>query len=303
MPELPDIQMYVEALTDRIVGSELESVRLASPFLLRSVDPPLAETHGRLVREVRRLGKRIVIELDGEYFLVIHLMVAGRLKWLKAGAAVPKKQGLAAFDFETGTLLLTEAGSKKRVSLHVVLGAQGLADHDRGGFEPLGCELQEFSASLALRNHTLKRALCDPTLFSGIGNAYSDEILHAARLSPFKQTSSMSEEETERLWVATRETLDTWIKRFRDETGDGFPGKVTAFRPEMAVHGKYGVPCPTCETPVQRIVYANNEANYCPTCQTEGRLLKDRALSRLLKSDWPKSLEELEERKGVSGEL
>lgn len=298
MPELPDIQMYVEALTDRIVGSELESVRLASPFLLRSVDPPLAETHGRLVREVRRLGKRIVIELDGEYFLVIHLMIAGRLKWLKAGAAVPKKQGLAAFDFETGTLLLTEAGSKKRVSLHVVLGEKGLADHDRGGLEPLGCTLQKFSARLGLRNHTLKRALCDPTLFSGIGNAYSDEILHAARLSPFKQTSSISEEEAERLWVATRETLNTWIKRFREETGDGFPGKVTAFRPEMAVHGKYGEPCPVCETPVQRIVYASNEANYCPTCQTEGRLLKDRALSRLLKSDWPRSLEELDEKLG-----
>jgi formamidopyrimidine-DNA glycosylase len=298
MPELPDIQIYIDALNERIVGVELENVRLASPFLLRSVEPPLAAVRGRSVCDVRRLGKRIVVELEDDHFLVLHLMIAGRLKWLKAGAAVPKKQGLAAFDFETGTLLLTEAGSKKRASLHVVLGEQGLADHDRGGLEPLGCALQEFSARLGLRNHTLKRALCDPTLFSGIGNAYSDEILHAARLSPFKQTSSLSEAEMERLWVATRETLDTWVKRFREETGDAFPGKVTAFRSEMAVHGKYGEPCPICETPVQRIVYASNEANYCPTCQTEGRLLKDRALSRLLKSDWPRSLEELEERLG-----
>jgi formamidopyrimidine-DNA glycosylase len=298
MPELPDIQIYIDALNERIVGVELENVRLASPFLLRSVEPPLAAVRGRSVCDVRRLGKRIVVELEDDHFLVLHLMIAGRLKWLKAGAAVPKKQGLAAFDFETGTLLLTEAGSKKRASLHVVLGEQGLADHDRGGLEPLGCALQEFSARLGLRNHTLKRALCDPTLFSGIGNAYSDEILHAARLSPFKQTSSLSEAEMERLWVATRETLDTWVKRFREETGDAFPGKVTAFRSEMAVHGKYGEPCLICETPVQRIVYASNEANYCPTCQTEGRLLKDRALSRLLKSDWPRSLEELEERLG-----
>ena len=298
MPELPDIQIYVEALTERVVGAELEGVRLLSPFLLRSVAPPLTDTHGRVTRGLQRLGKRIVIELDGDYFLVLHLMIAGRLKWLKAGAAIPKKQGLAAFDFATGTLLLAEAGSKKRASLHVVQGDHALAEHDRGGLEVLSSSLQEFSERLGIRNHTLKRALCDPTLFSGIGNAYSDEILHAARLSPFKLTSSLDENEVEHLWNATRETLETWIKRLREETGDGFPTKVTAFRPEMAVHGKYGEACPVCESPVQRIVYASNEANYCPTCQTEGRLLKDRALSRLLKSDWPRSIEELEEKLG-----
>ncbi len=298
MPELPDIQIYIEALTDRIVGVDLEGVRLLSPFLLRSVDPSITETHGRVVRGVRRLGKRIVIELDGEYFLVLHLMIAGRLKWQKAGAKVPKKQGLAAFDFETGILVLAEAGTKKRASLHVVQGDVGLTEHDRGGLEVMECSKEEFAERLEYRNHTLKRALCDPSLFSGIGNAYSDEILHAARLSPFKQTSSINESEVERLWTAARETLDVWIKRFREENGNRFPGKVTAFRPEMAVHGKYGEPCPVCGTPVQRIVYASNETNYCPTCQTEGRLLRDRALSRLLKSDWPRSLEELEERRG-----
>jgi len=297
MPELPDIQIYIEALTDRIVGVELESIRLLSPFLLRSVDPSIVETHGRTVRGIRRMGKRIVIELEDDYFLVLHLMIAGRLKWQKAGAAVPKKQGLAAFDFEHGTLVLTEAGTKKRASLYVVQGEDGLADHDRGGLEVMECSAEEFADRLQARNHTLKRALCDPTMFSGIGNAYSDEILHSARLSPFKQTGSLSDEEGERLWTATRETMQTWIDRFREETGNGFPKKVTAFRPEMAVHGKYGEPCPVCNTPVQRIVYASNEANYCPTCQTEGRLLKDRALSRLLKSDWPRSLEELEDRR------
>ncbi len=297
MPELPDIQIYIEALSDRIVGVELECVRLLSPFLLRSVDPPLTETHGREVYGVRRLGKRIVIELDGDYHLVLHLMIAGRLKWQNAGAAVLKKQGLAGFHFECGTLLLTEAGTKKRASLYVVQGEEGLDEHDRGGLEVLECSRSAFADRLESRNHTLKRALCDPTLFSGIGNAYSDEILHAARLSPFKQTGSLSEEEIDRLWTASRDTLDTWIDRFREEIGNRFPGKVTAFRPEMAVHGKHGEPCPVCESPVQRIVYASNEANYCATCQTEGRLLKDRALSRLLKSDWPKSLEELEEHK------
>jgi formamidopyrimidine-DNA glycosylase len=297
MPELPDLQLYIDALTDRIVGVELESVRLASPFLLRSVEPPVEVVHGKLVREVRRIGKRIVVGLDGDYFVVLHLMIAGRLKWLKSGATVPKKHGLAAFDFETGTLLLTEAGSKKRASLFVVFGEEGLAYHDPGGLEMQQCTVDDFSERLISRNHTLKRALCDPSLFSGIGNAYSDEILHAARLSPFKQTQSLSRAETERLWAATRETLESWIARFREETGSRFPGQVTAFRPEMAVHGKYGEPCPKCATQVQRIVYASNEANYCPTCQTEGRLLKDRALSRLLKSDWPRSLEELEERR------
>jgi len=297
MPELPDIQLYIDALTDRIVGTELERVRLVSPFLLRSVDPPIGSAHGRTVLEVRRIGKRIVLGLDGEYFLVLHLMIAGRLKWQKNDAKVPKKHGLAAFDFVKGTLLLTEAGSKKRASLHVVYGEDKLAEIDPGGVEVLHCLASEFSERLASRNHTLKRALCDPTLFSGIGNAYSDEILHAARLSPFKQTSALSDEETERLWAATRGTLGLWIERLRTESGSRFPTKVTAFRSDMAVHGKYGEPCPVCETPVQRIVFASNEANYCPTCQTEGRLLKDRALSRLLKSDWPRSIEELEEKR------
>ncbi len=297
MPELPDIQTYIDALEVRIVGAELEGVRLSSPFLLRTVDPPLVSVHGKAVSEVRRLGKRIVVALENGLFLVLHLMIAGRLKWLKVGIAIPKKQGLAAFDFEAGTLLLTEAGSKKRASLHVVQGERALAEHDRGGLEVMSSSLHEFSERLGMQNHTLKRALCDPTLFSGIGNAYSDEILHAARLSPFKLTSSVDEKEIERLWNATRETLESWIKRLREETGDGFPTKVTAFRPEMAVHGKYGEPCPVCESPVQRIVYASNAANYCAKCQTEGRLLRDRALSRLLKSDWPKSLEGLEERR------
>lgn len=298
MPELPDIQLYVEALTDRIVGSELEQIRLISPFLLRSVDPPIEATLGRIVREVRRLGKRLVVGLDGDYFLVLHLMIAGRLKWQKIGSAVPKKRGLAAFDLDRGTLLLTEAGSKKRASLHVVCGEDKLEELNPGGLEVLQCDFAEFAEVLASRNHTLKRSLCDPTLFSGIGDAYSDEILHSARLSPLKQTLSLSGDEIERLWDAARATLKLWIARLRAEAGDRFPTKVTAFRPEMAVHGKYGEPCPVCETPVQRIVYASNEVNYCPLCQTEGRLFKDRALSRLLKSDWPRSIEELEEKRG-----
>jgi formamidopyrimidine-DNA glycosylase len=297
MPELPDIQLYIEALSDRVVGVELESVRLKSPFLLRSVAPPITEVSGRTVRHIRRLGKRIVVGLDQDYFLVLHLMIAGRLRWYRAGAKVPKKQGLAAFDFENGTLLLTEAGTKKRASLYVVHGEADLVGHDPGGLEVLECTFNDFAGRLSSCNHTLKRALCDPSVFSGIGNAYSDEILHAARLSPFKQTQAMQQEEIARLFDTARRTLEEWIARLRAEAGDRFPEKVTAFRSDMSVHGKYGEPCPACGSPVQRIVYANNEANYCPTCQTEGRLLRDRALSRLLKSDWPKSLEELEEKR------
>ena len=298
MPELPDIQLYIDALTERVVCEELERVRLISLFLLRSVNPPLEATEGRRVREIRRIGKRIVVCLEGDYFLVLHLMIAGRLKWQKRDAAVPKKRGLAAFDFDSGTLLLTEAGTKKRASLHVVHGNKNLAEHDPGGLEILNNDLSTFSERLVSQNHTLKRSLCDPTLFSGIGNAYSDEILHAARLSPFRLTQSLSGEETKKLWEAAKDTLHLWITRLRTEAGNRFPAKVTAFRPDMAVHGKYGEQCPVCGTPVQRIVYASNEANYCPTCQTEGRLLKDRALSRLLKSDWPRSIEELEEKRG-----
>jgi formamidopyrimidine-DNA glycosylase len=298
MPELPDIQVYIEALTARIAGEKLVRVRLASPFLLRSVDPPINGACGRSVREVRRIGKRIVIALDGAWFLVLHLMIAGRLKWLACGAAVPRRLGLAAFDFATGTLLVTEAGTKKRASLHVVRGEGSLGDLDPGGLEVMDCSLEEFSNRLRTRNHTLKRALTDPTLFSGIGNAYSDEILHAARLSPFKQTHTLGDTQTKLLWEATRSTLERWIERLREAAGDRFPEKVTAFRPEMAVHGRYGKPCPICGTSVQRIVYANNEAYYCPTCQTEGRLLRDRALSRLLKEDWPRSIEELEQKQG-----
>jgi formamidopyrimidine-DNA glycosylase len=272
----------------------LERVRLESMFLLRSVEPPLAEVEGRRVTGLRRLGKRVVLELEGELFLVLHLMIAGRLRWRAVGAAIPGRRGLAAFDFETGTLLLTEAGTKKRASLHVVRGEAGLADHDRGGVDPLTATPAEFAEAVRRENHTLKRTLTDPRLFSGIGNAYSDEILHAARLSPLKWSERLDDDELERLHAATVEVLEGWTARLREQAGEGFPEKVTAFRAEMAVHGKHGEPCPVCGAPVQRIVYAENETNYCAGCQTGGKLLADRALSRLLKQDWPRTLEELE---------
>jgi formamidopyrimidine-DNA glycosylase len=296
MPELPDVVVYLEALAPRLAGATLEGIRLTGPFVLRSVAPTPERAAGRAVRGVRRLGKRIVIELEGEIFLVIHLMIAGRLRWGERGARIPGKPGLAAFDFSSGTLILTEAGTRKRASLHLVEGEAALAAHDPGGLEVLDADLPAFAEALRRENHTVKRALTDPRLFSGIGNAYSDEILHRARLSPFSLTGSLEREEIERLHAAAREVLEEWTRRLREETGDGFPAKVTAFRPEMAVHGRYRLPCPVCGAPVQRIVYAENESNYCPGCQTGGKILADRALSRLLKEDWPRRLEELEER-------
>jgi formamidopyrimidine-DNA glycosylase len=296
MPELPDVVVYLEALRARIAGRVLEGVRLGSPFVLRSVDPPLAACAGRRVVGLRRLGKRIVIALDDELFLVIHLMVAGRLRWKKAGAKIPGKLGLAAFDFESGTLLLTEAGSRKRASLHVAAGEQALVAHDRGGLEVLDAELPAFADAVRRETHTLKRTLTDPRLLSGIGNAYSDEILHRARLSPFKLTDALTDDEIARLFDATRDVLNEWTRRLSDETGEAFPEKVTAFREQMAVHGRHRQPCPVCGSPVQRIVYSSNETNYCATCQTGGKLLADRALSRLLRKDWPRTIEELEEK-------
>jgi formamidopyrimidine-DNA glycosylase len=298
MPELPDILVYIESLTPRVQGQILERVRLGSPFVLRTVDPPLEDAAGRRVTGLRRIGKRIVFALEGDLFLVFHLMIAGRFHWKPAGAAVSKRAGLAACDFSTGTLLLTEASQKKRAALHCVAGEEALAQFERGGVEPLETDARGFRAALTRENHTLKRALTDPRLFSGIGNAYSDEILHRARLSPFKLSRSLSADEIERLYESARGVLREWIERLRAETGDGFPEKVTAFRPEMAVHGRYRQPCPVCATPVQRVVYAENECNYCPICQTEGRLLADRALSRLLKGDWPRTAAQLEEQLG-----
>jgi formamidopyrimidine-DNA glycosylase len=294
MPELPDVLLYIETLRPRIVGQQLERVRLASPFVLRSVAPPISSINGRVVRGLRRLGKQIVLEFDGDLFLVIHLMIAGRFQWKKRGAPVPARLGLAAFDFASGTLLLTEAASKKRASLHLAEGETGLASFDRGAMEVLDSSLDDFAETLRRENHTLKRSLTDPRLFSGMGNAYSDEILHRARLSPLKLTSKLTGDEIARLHAAAKSTLNEWTRRLLAEAGDEFPSKVTAFRPEMAVHGRYGKPCPDCGSPVQRIVYAENESNYCATCQTEGRLLADRAISRLLKDDWPRSLEEWE---------
>jgi formamidopyrimidine-DNA glycosylase len=297
MPELPDILLYLHALRPRVVGQRVVRVRLASPFLLRSTEPPLAAIEGRTIVDLHRLGKRIVFEAERELFLVFHLMIAGRFRWKPAGAKIPGKLGQLAIDFEEASLLLTEAGSKRQASLHVVEGREALARHDPGGLEVMNIDLAEFGEALQRENHTLKRALTDPHLFSGIGNAYSDEILHAARLSPFKQTASLSDEEVARLFSAMRTTLTAWIDRLRAETGDGFPEKVSAFRPQMAVHGRYGKPCPDCGSPIQRVVYAANEANYCATCQTGGRLLADRALSRLLREDWPRTLDELERRR------
>jgi len=297
MPELPDIEVYLSALRSRILGQPLERTRLGSPFLLRTVEPPLVSLVGRPVESLRRLGKRIVIGFPGERFMVLHLMIAGRLHWKPRGAKIPGRVGLAAFDFPTGTLVLTEAGSKKRAALHLVAGEAALAAHDPGGLEVLDADIDGFRAALVSESHTLKRALTDPHLLSGIGNSYSDEILHRAKMSPFQLTRKMTMEEMETLFRACREVLTEWTARLRAEAGDGFPEKVTALHPGMAVHGRFGKPCPVCGTSVQRLVYADNEANYCPTCQTGGRLLADRALSRLLKDDWPKTLEELEARK------
>jgi formamidopyrimidine-DNA glycosylase len=296
VPELPDVAVYVECLAARCVGRPLLRARLGGPALLRTAVPPLASAEGRVVREVRRMGKRIVFALEGDLFLVFHLMIAGRLRWRAPGAPIPRKVGHAAFDFETGTLLLTEASTKKRATLHVVEGEADLAACDPGGLEVLECDLEAFSARLCAENRTLKRALTDPRILSGIGNAYSDEILHRARLSPVRLTRKLDPEEVRRLFEATRETLVLWTERLRAEAGSGFPEKVTAFRPGMAVHGRYRQPCPVCGAPIQRIVHAENESNYCAPCQTGGRLLADRALSRLLKQDWPRSLEELDAR-------
>ena len=290
MPELPDIVVYVERLEARLLGQPLEGVRLSSPFVLRSVDPPLDAARGRRVRGVRRLGKRIVLALEDDLFLVLHLMVAGRLKWRAPGAAAPGRIGLAAFDFPAGTLLLTEAGTKRRAWLRLVAGEPALRALDPGGLEVLDATLPEFAAALRAENHTVKRSLTDPRLFSGIGNTYSDEILHRARLSPVRLTRQLSDEQVERLYEACRTTLRDRSARLRAASGEEFPESVTAFREGMAVHGRYRQPCPDCGAPVQRIVYADNEVNYCARCQTEGRLLADRALSRLLKADWPRTL-------------
>jgi formamidopyrimidine-DNA glycosylase len=293
VPELPDVTVYLEALQSRLLGRTLLKVRLASPFVLRTVEPSPRALEGKRVVELRRLGKRIVLRFEDDLYLVIHLMIAGRFKWLAPGAKVPGKLGLAAFDFEEGTLLLTEAGSKRRASLHIVRGEEALREHDRGGLEPLTMTAEEFRAALTRERHTLKRTLTDPHTFSGIGNAYSDEILHRARLSPVQMTTNLDEGELDRLYHATRDVLNEWIERLRAESASRFPEKVTAFRPEMAVHGRYNQPCPVCRSPVQRIIYAENETNYCARCQTGGRLLADRSLSRLLNVDWPKSIDDL----------
>ena len=293
MPELPDVTVYVELIAAKTVGRNIERVRIASPFVVRSVDPPMRDVEGKAVRDVRRIGKRIAIGLDDDVWIVIHLMIAGRFRWIKPGAKIPGRLGLAAFDFENGTLLLTEAGTQRRASITLVRGEAALAEIDRGGVEPLDVSEETFAERLTRENHTLKRSFTDPTLFSGIGNAYSDEIFHRARISPIKLTSRLTPDDIKRLYAATREVLTEWTDRLREEAGGEFPAKVTAFHDEMAVHGRYGKPCPVCGTPVQRIRYASNETNYCARCQTDGKLLADRALSRLLKQDWPKSIDEL----------
>ncbi|MCW5890024.1 MAG: Fpg/Nei family DNA glycosylase [bacterium] len=297
MPELPDVTVYVEALERRVLGEPLRGVRLASPFLLRSVEPPLGATSGKSVIGVRRVGKRIVLGLEDNLFLVLHLMIAGRLRWRPPDTKLNRKLGLAAFDFPAGTLVLTEASTRKRAGLWCVHGAEAVAAFDAGGVEPLDADVATFAAALRRERHTLKRTLTDPRLFAGIGNAYSDEILHRARLSPVTLSDRLGDDEVARLHAATQTVLREFTARIRAEVGDGFPEKVTAFRDDMAVHGRYRQPCPVCGTPVQRIVHAENETNYCPTCQTGGRLLADRSLSRLLKQDWPRSLDELEERR------
>ena len=293
MPELPDITVYVEALARRLIGQPLTEIKLGTPFLLRTVDPPLSAVIDRRVVDVRRLGKRVVICLEDALFIVIHLMIAGRLHWKPRGGKGGKKSDLAAFEFPNGSLTLTEAGTKRRASLHLVHGVAGLNDFQRGGLEVLDATVDQFGERIRVESHTVKRSLTDPRLFSGIGNAYSDEILHRAKMSPVKLTRRLSDEEIATLFDATKTTLVEWTERLRAEAGDGFPEKVTAFRPEMAVHGKFGEPCPVCGTPVQRIRYADNETNYCARGQTEGKLLADRGLSRLLKEDWPKSIDEV----------
>jgi formamidopyrimidine-DNA glycosylase len=294
MPELPDITAYLTALTPRVVGQPLEHIRIATPFLLRTVKPPIEAVEGQTVRALRRIGKRMVFVFDDDLFLVLHLMIAGRLHWRPVGAKLGGRNNLAAFDFPNGSLVLTEAGSKRRASLYLVEGEAALANLDPGGLDIFSLSLEDFRQALSNENHTLKRALTDPRVLSGIGNAYSDEILHAAKLSPLAQTQKLTAEEWQRLHTATRETLQLWIDRFDAEAKKSFPEKVTAFRPEMAVHGRFNLPCPRCGTPIQRIRYADNETNYCPTCQTGGRVLADRSLSRLLGADWPRTLDELE---------
>ncbi len=294
MPELPDVTVYVDRLTAYVLGRQVDGVRILNPFVLRTVDPPVSELTGRRIIGVRRLGKRIIIEFEDEHFLVIHLMIAGRLRWRPPGKKLPGKLALAALDFADGTLYLSEAGSTRRASLHLVRREEAVRAFDRGGLEVLDTSVPEFAARLRSENHTLKRALTDPRLFSGIGNAYSDEILHRARLSPLALTGRLADEAVERLFRAAQEVLREWTERLRVQTGDGFPETVTAFREEMAVHGRFGKPCPTCGALVQRIRYAQNETNYCARCQTGGRLLADRAMSRLLREDWPRSLDELE---------
>ena len=295
MPELPDVTVYVERLDALVNGETLQRVRLRNPFVLRSVDPFIDELEGRRVESVRRMGKRIVLGFEGGLYMVIHLMIAGRLRWCEPGAKIPGRISHGTFEFTPGTLLLTEASTKKRAAIHVVRGADALARHDPGGLELFEADLDSFAATMRRENHTLKRALTDPHLISGIGNAYSDEILHRARLSPLKLTARMTHEELATLFDAARTVLVEWTDRLRDETGEGVPEKVTAFRPEMAVHGRYGKPCPDCGTAVQRIIYTENETNYCPRCQTRGKLLADRSMSRLLKKDWPRTVDELDE--------
>ena len=300
MPEYPDVTVYLEALAPRVLGQPLEALRVRGPALVRTVEPPLREATGKRVTALRRQGKRLVFVLEDGLFLVLHLMIAGRLHWRPRGAPVPGRVGLAAFDFPDGTLVLTEASPKKRAQLWLLRGEDAVRALDRGGIDPMESTLAQFTAALRSENHTLKRALTDPRLFSGIGNAYSDEILHAARLSPVALSQRLDDEEVRRLHESTREVLRTWTERLRAQAGSGFPEKVTAFREGMAVHGRYRKPCPDCGSPVQRIVHADNETNYCPTCQTGGRLLADRSLSRLLKEDWPRSLEEMEEARAAT---
>jgi formamidopyrimidine-DNA glycosylase len=294
MPELPDIEAYIHALEPRILKQPIEQIRLGNPFLLRTAEPPIADVEGRTVRQLRRIGKRIAIGVDDDLWLVLHLMIAGRLHWRKAGVKLGGRNNLAGFDFPDGSLLLTEAGTKRRASLHVVRGNDGLNAIDPGGIEIFAINAEEFRAALTVENRTLKRALTDPRILSGVGNAYSDEILHAAKLSPIARTQKLTPDEWQRLFTATRETLQLWIEKLRREAETGFPEKVTAFRDDMAVHGRYGKPCPTCGESIQRIRYADNETNYCARCQTGGNLLADRSLSRILQADWPRTLDELE---------
>jgi formamidopyrimidine-DNA glycosylase len=303
MPELPDVTVYIEALSERILNQPIQKIRIGSPFVLRSFDPPIGVAEGKRVLALHRLGKRIVFVLEDELFLIVHLMIAGRFHWKPKGAKLARRYGQAAFDFPDGTLLLTEAGTKKRASIHLVRGETALNEHDPGGLEVLDVTLEQFKEALIRENHTLKRSLTDPHFFSGIGNAYSDEILHRAKLSPIRLTGKMTDAEIKTLYQSIRDSLNDWVERLRKERGTGFPEKVTAFRPDMAVHGKYRKPCPICGSPVQRIVHAENETNYCAKCQTGGKLLADRSLSRLLKDDWPRTLEELEEVKKTRSEV